>query len=63
MGKDIKEILDVDKFDEIADAVSQWAIKTSRYMEDREYRSAVQAYEDIQLYMGRRLLENTKNGF
>jgi len=63
MGKDIKKIFEVDKVNQIADEVVNWAQKTAKYMEEREYKSAVQAYEDIQLYMWRRLLENTRNGF
>jgi hypothetical protein len=51
MGKDIKKIFEVDKVNQIADEVVNWAQKTAKYMEEREYKSAVQAYEDIQLYM------------
>jgi hypothetical protein len=51
MGKDIKKIFEVDKINQISDEVVIWAQKTAKYMEEREYKSAVQAYEDIQLYM------------
>lgn len=63
MAKKIKKVFWTDDKTKIASEVEQWARKTVSYMEAREYKSAVQSYEDIQLYMGRRLLENTKNGF
>lgn len=63
MNKKIKDRLEVDNLLELSEEVKSRAIKTAKYMETREYRSAVQAYEDIQLYMWRRLLENTKSWF
>lgn len=63
MAKKIKKIFWTDDMKVISSEVGQWAKKTVEYMELREYRSAIQSYEDIQLYMGRRLLENTRSGF
>ncbi len=63
MEKNIKKVFGSDKINDICEAVLSWSQKTAKYMEEREYKSAVQAYEDIQLYMWRRLLENTKNWF
>lgn len=63
MDKKLSEIFEVDEMQKISDEVQNWVSKTAKYMEEKEYKSAITAYEDIQLYMWRRLLENTKNWF
>ncbi len=56
----IPEVWNVDYDKQLASEVTARAKKISTYMQDKEYRSAVQSYEDIQLYMWKRYLDNLK---
>ena len=51
MDKKLSEIFEVDEMQKISDEVQNWVSKTAKYMEEKEYKSAITAYEDIQLYM------------
>lgn len=60
MLKQIKDAMWVGSLEELNSEAINRAYKISSYMETYKYNDAVMAYEDIQLYMWRRMLELTK---
>jgi hypothetical protein len=60
--KDALQAIEVETEKKARDVLVDWVTRTYAYMEKYHYPAAVNAYEEQQHYMGRRLLDLIKQG-